>query len=358
MDAIQRIDDTFRAAAIGQADWTEAIALLGHATGATIGQVVALDAFGHVLVNHCYNLTDDLKQEWVTEGGADPLVNPRTRAVLGAPLLTTLIEEDFISAAEVRRTAIYDGLFRRAGAQHACLVRLAPTAGLAMMRDAKRGAADREERAVTQHVAIGIATALATALRIGTAIGATALSTAEHLAVPALILSAGGSVVSLSPRAEALLRAGTHVTLRRGRLHAVTAAGSIALDRVLAAAAERPAGVVSVAIPGIDGAVTLAGELMPLAGHGNGCIAVGQYLLTLTHVRRSRDAAAAWIAADTGVTAAERQVLELLVRGQDTQQIATARGTSLATTRNQIKSLLAKTGCKRQAELMLKLAEF
>jgi DNA-binding CsgD family transcriptional regulator len=53
-----------------------------------------------------------------------------------------------------------------------------------------------------------------------------------------------------------------------------------------------------------------------------------------------------------GFAPAEEQLILALVLGQSAGEIAAARGSSLSTVRQRIKSVLAKAGCRRQSELV------
>lgn len=57
-----------------------------------------------------------------------------------------------------------------------------------------------------------------------------------------------------------------------------------------------------------------------------------------------------------GLTPAEAAVLGKLVRGQSASEIASCHGVSISTVRSQLKTLLSKTGTRRQAALVGKVA--
>jgi len=57
------------------------------------------------------------------------------------------------------------------------------------------------------------------------------------------------------------------------------------------------------------------------------------------------------------LTAAERGVLELLLRGRSNSEIAAARGTSARTVANQVASIFRKLGVSSRAELSSKLSK-
>jgi DNA-binding CsgD family transcriptional regulator len=57
-------------------------------------------------------------------------------------------------------------------------------------------------------------------------------------------------------------------------------------------------------------------------------------------------------AATRGLTPAEMGVLTLLLDGKTPKQIAATRGVAISTVRTQLKRLFAKTGTRRQADLV------
>lgn len=57
-------------------------------------------------------------------------------------------------------------------------------------------------------------------------------------------------------------------------------------------------------------------------------------------------------AATRGLTPAEMGVLTLLLDGKTPAEIAAARGVAISTVRAQLKRLFAKTGTRRQADLV------
>lgn len=56
-----------------------------------------------------------------------------------------------------------------------------------------------------------------------------------------------------------------------------------------------------------------------------------------------------------GLSAAEKDVLSLIEQGRSAKQIASARNASVNTVRSQIASILRKTGCQSQRELLVQL---
>lgn len=72
-----------------------------------------------------------------------------------------------------------------------------------------------------------------------------------------------------------------------------------------------------------------------------------------------RQAAVTRVLADEfGLTAAEAAVSAMLCTGANLRDIAAARGAAIATVRNQVKSVMAKAGVRRQPELVARLLAY
>jgi DNA-binding CsgD family transcriptional regulator len=68
------------------------------------------------------------------------------------------------------------------------------------------------------------------------------------------------------------------------------------------------------------------------------------------------DQAGARVGALYGLTKAEAEIAEAMAAGSDAAEIAKARGTSINTTRTQIKSMMSKIGATRRSEIVRAIA--
>jgi DNA-binding CsgD family transcriptional regulator len=94
--------------------------------------------------------------------------------------------------------------------------------------------------------------------------------------------------------------------------------------------------------------VPLPQELPTLAGS----FYQPRYLLILDLPRTDRTQIMSQVARLYALTAAEADVLGLLLAGLDAGQIATQRGARMSTVRSQLRAILEKTGCTRQLEVV------
>ena len=78
-------------------------------------------------------------------------------------------------------------------------------------------------------------------------------------------------------------------------------------------------------------------------------------IVTFEPLERNSEMAQRRLADKAGLTAAEREVLALLLDGGSTKLIARRRGSTVNTVRSQIAANLDKMGCHSQLELVAKL---
>jgi DNA-binding CsgD family transcriptional regulator/PAS domain-containing protein len=178
----------------------------------------------------------------------------------------------------------------------------------------------------------------------------------DRLATGVVLVDPAGTVLFANRAAKRLLDSRDGIALERGRLQASTAALTNELRGVIARAA---------GCGGSDGvrrggSATLprAGDERPLdvvvsplgvgADSRHGATAV--LLVKDPHVPRA--GLACGFMRLYRLTPAESRVAEMLVEGRSLQEIAAVAGTSLETVRTQLKQVLAKTGTRRQSELV------
>lgn len=184
----------------------------------------------------------------------------------------------------------------------------------------------------------------------------------ETGAAGVLILNARGRVVSLNPRAGALLEAGVLARLTPGG--GLAFHDPVAADRL--AAIEARASRLVPQIFGLRDAqgnawqchvAALSTEEDLAANLGNSFFTAPPLIaLALTrslHLPSPEDR----VASQLSLTPAEAAVALMLADGADPRRIAEDRGTQLVTVRNQIKSAMQKAGYQRQIDLVRRVIE-
>lgn len=354
--------DQFQEAAIEGASWYDAVAALATATGSEHGQLVCMGPDGSMPLNLLTNVDPALPGAFVRAGGTDPSINPRRRAGLAQRPLTILAESDFITPGEVSRDLHYQEFALPWDVPFICLTTLErrpdQVVGLACIRNRLQGHIDEDGRRVFASFAPLVRSAVRTTLALGETGEIRLASVFDSLSIPAYVCDRYANVLRMTQAAEALLEGNTGLRLRAGKLGAEDHEEASALGSALAAAAEGPAigvGNASVVVHARATALPLVLDVVPLPRAGLP-FAADARVLVLARDTGNSPRRIALMKAIYGLTSAELDIAQLLIEGKSTQAIADSRQVSIGTVRAQIKSLFAKTGSRRQADLVTRLA--
>jgi DNA-binding CsgD family transcriptional regulator/PAS domain-containing protein len=236
---------------------------------------------------------------------------------------------------------------------------------LSVMRQQDSGMADEEMRRNVQFIAPHLqrASAISGMMEQKSAEATTFAETLDGLDSGVILVDAGGRIVHANAAADAILCACDVLQARGGRLTANDAEGTRALHDVLATAA------------GDDAVVGRAGMTVPLAGGGEPYVV---HALPMTSGARraagAKDAVAAAlfirkagraapllpevIARSYRLTPTELRVLLAIVEVGGVPETADRLGIGAATVRTHLHRLFAKTGTRRQADLVKLVAAF
>jgi DNA-binding CsgD family transcriptional regulator/PAS domain-containing protein len=182
-------------------------------------------------------------------------------------------------------------------------------------------------------------------------------SALDSLSYALWIVTAEGSLRHLNTRAEAILQANDGLATKQGRLHALNGAHAHLARMIKAAAQPNGAsrgGTLSIErsngkppyhvfVAALPEKSALVEWQVPLA-------------LVLAKDATQRVAAPPLFARLYGLTPAEGRLAAALLAGKTPGEHATAAGVSIATVRTQMHAVLAKTGTRRQSELVCLLA--
>jgi len=179
----------------------------------------------------------------------------------------------------------------------------------------------------------------------------------DRAGLAAFVLDANLYLAGYNQLAEGLLRAGHALRCRgeRRELATVHPPANDALRRAVAlACGTLQARTVLLPQPGSDN-LPLVGFVIPMAGSGRASFAVSGTECALLLVKDPSHAPAP--GADLlrqvfALTPAEARLTEALAAGRNLDEIGDDRGTSPATLRVQLKSVMSKTGTRRQGELI------
>ncbi len=199
------------------------------------------------------------------------------------------------------------------------------------------------------------------ALEVRRILGATQqrLASAEAMAnaspCASFVLNRHGSILHWNSAAKSMVRAGDALTLANGRLTACDPQSNIALTKLLLDG-NSPSFSLSVTQPSRFVALQRMSDKRPLQAIATPLPeplrSGGDLILLITDPERSVNFPDDALHALYSFTAAEAQVANGLLMGYSAEEIASLRRVSAATVRQQIKSMLNKTGTSRQTEMV------
>ncbi len=352
----------FRQAAMGMRSWAAALDAMAQQTRARIGQLSVGSSSGEMILTTMSGCGPDEVAAYFAAAGPDPRRNPRTRAIIEAPLHQCVGEADFADRLNIANSPIYAGLFRRSDVPASLHVKcMAPNGEiivLGVQRSISMDAVDPEEKRLMEAIAPGAAAAIMGAVVLGVQLGGELLQTAEHLSGAAMLLNHDMALVSLSPKAEMILQSGEQLLVRAGRLGARNARDQQRLSTAVRAASGRLAMErhhSAVSLHG-EGAPAMRVDIFPLPERIAGPLSRAEVLVTITMPRAVPvERAVAALRVQFGLTGAEAAVALMLSEGLSVSEIAFRRGSVRETVRSQLKMLFEKVGVRRQAELVLKV---
>jgi DNA-binding CsgD family transcriptional regulator len=289
-------------------------------------------------------------------GAFDPFSEPgvekaRVRLITGEELVP---REDLVASE------FYNDLLRPHDLEHLtvmpCLVRSDRLDVASFWRGAKQGPADPASLEILRQVMPHVQSALHLhhtfeALNERSILLETMLS---HLPAAAFLLDRTGLVVSINPVGESILQSGNCIALSRGRLCLLDSAKNTRFEAILAKATGF--GEVSC----VPGAMTVSRgaeqelQLLALPFLREGTVeSHSARVLVFLHDPSTRPRPRAELMkAIYALTPTEGRMADLLIEGHEIRQVANLMRITLETARFHLKRVMAKTGTRRQVELM------
>jgi DNA-binding CsgD family transcriptional regulator len=349
----------FQAAGLG-GSWMKALDGLARVTGSRSGQLIGIGRDGAVPFNWVTEVPEDGLRDFVELNGGDPRVNPRVRAGMRSADLQVLTEADYLAPGEMERLPIYADFFFPLDIPFICQTNLVQRPdtliGLSVLRTRRQGLATAEQKRVFEALAPHVLAAVRTQMSLqeqGAKLVAGAL---EAVSTSVFVCDAQGRVRAMTPDAERLVAAGSHLRLQGGRLQAYSEADTRALTSGLRAAAfakdlsvkHAPTVFVIRDATGVD---PLLVEIAPVPGDQQS-FGFGVAALLIVRTPRSSHRDAAMARALYGLTQAEMAVVADMLSGYPAEEIARRSGTSVSTVRTHIRHILEKAGARSQVQLI------
>lgn len=192
--------------------------------------------------------------------------------------------------------------------------------------------------------------------RVGLERARATVNALQTIGLPAVVLTQAGRAVAANDLFQEC--APRIATLARDRVvFAHAGAQAIFLDTLAVADRQSTARTGrSIAVPGDTGSAPLVAHLLPLRGAGRDIFSGASSLLYVTPVAQSKAPDVRLLEMLFDLTPAEARVAGLLVEGKSVDMIAKAQAVAENTVRMHLKSVFAKTGVNRQAQLVSLLA--
>ena len=348
------IADHFYQAALGRRRWRDGLALIADVAGAHAAQLIRLDGRVGRSLNLYTGLDPAIESVYFAEERDSPAVNLRVRAGTETPLLRTVVEGDYVTAADWSRDRHYQEFARPWDIPHSCIVPVFEAHGsrtvLAVFRSVRTGPIDRHARARFANVARLVHDSLAMQHAVAHEGERVASGTLEAASVAAFFCNQAGAVIRATSAAEALLRDGEFVRMNRGILELVDGRRHRLADAI--ASATKATGV-----PRARRLTTRTRtvEVLALPELGLDFHSFSRALVIIKTPATPSAGLADNLQANFQLTSAEAEIALKMNQGQTPAQIAHARGVSVATVRSQIKRIYSKLDVHRQAELVARL---
>jgi DNA-binding CsgD family transcriptional regulator len=194
--------------------------------------------------------------------------------------------------------------------------------------------------------------------KVSRAEGENEILTLDKAGCAAMLIDKYGRVARCNRRAEELFC--NEFGIRNGRLWTAANSSLQRLDRFMAEIEQAKSSVGPLPAPVIiarGGTPWLLIEAMPVTSTSNdifdGCRAV----LVVNDLSRPSITNAALLGLVFGLTSAEARLAAAICEGQDLNAASASFGVSRETLRGQLKTVFAKTGSRRQAELVARAAQ-
>jgi DNA-binding CsgD family transcriptional regulator len=269
------------------------------------------------------------------------------------------VEQDFWTEEELDANPIYRDFFRPRGLGWSAGTGLAVPTGdnivFSVEREYGGGPIQPEQVAWLNSLRPHLArSAFVTArLRLQRAQGASEALTA--LALPAVLLDGNGAAIEANPLARDLGElivwgANNRVLLADKRANEMLH-GALAAIEVTAETATR-----SFPVRDAGGKAAIVAHLIPIKRSAHDILGMSYALLMLTPVAAERRPSSDLVKSLFDLTPSEARVAGAIATGKTLEEIAADGNVAITTVRSQLRRVLEKTGCTRQAEVAALLA--
>jgi DNA-binding CsgD family transcriptional regulator len=285
---------------------------------------------------------------------------PRRMCMMEKSQPTFFVEQDFWNEEELANNPFYRDFFHPRGLGWSAGTLLQMPTGdnivFSIERQLDQGPIEREHVARLNSLRPHLLRSAFVSARLGLQRVQGAGDTLSRFGLPALVLDAGGRFVEANDRVRSVAdyvkfsEPGQRVAFSDRRSAAFLTSALERLDGVSSTDS------LSFPIRNQDGNAVFVGHVMPIKLAAHDIFANSYALLFFTPLDQTRAPSTELMRSLFDLTVAETRIAKGLLKGRTLAEIAEDGGVSINTVRTQFSSILGKTGCARQAELIGLLA--
>lgn len=357
-------------AAAGLLPWPAALTSLSHAFGAMVVQYVSIDnETGQLLLcEQPEGMAVDAVLDYVRQYNR---IDPHAQQMKQAPLGTVYNTEDVFPARRMASHPFYREFWAPYGVRGMIAGKVDEGeryySGIGIVRHKDSPGYTPADLALAARFVHHLTNAFKVArhfrqLQITSRVGRHLM---EHADRPMILLGPDRHVLFANNAGRAYIDGGDMLAERAGRLHGRVSTSDLALQHALVslgaaraiegrdATAPHAGRRTALRLQGPSGNIALCALWKLDADHASSAFGDGSVvLLSIAHPLLGQPPDVHFVAAMLDLTPAEARLAAQLVVGHDLATIALAHGVSINTVKTQMRSIYAKTGTRRQAELI------
>ena len=296
-------------------------------------------------------------EDYVNDGWFDRC--PRRPCLMGQEQPSFFVEQDFWSEDELDANPIYRDFFRPRGLGWSAGTGLQVPTGdniiFSVERALERGPVEPEHVDRLNELRPHLARSALVTARLGMQRAKGATEALAALRLPALLLNETGAVIESNDLIEALPQQVTFGA--NNRLVLTDKRAQEMLSSALKAIGANPeAGRCTFPLRDDLGKALMVLHVMPIKRSAHDIFGQSFALLMMTPISADRAPSIDLMRSLFDLTASEARVAQGLARGKTLEEIAAAGDVAITTVRTQLRRVLEKTGCARQAEVAALLA--
>jgi DNA-binding CsgD family transcriptional regulator len=354
-EELQRLETAIYEAAIIPEKWASVLSGITGLAGATGGVF-----FGVSTVTTSWIASDALKDdmaEFVSSGWAAKNTRMEIGLRKGLHYLPRFVTEaDYYTPDELDREAIYNEFFYKKGLGHSAgTIAILPHEDLlcfSFERRRDQGPFDPRQLAALDALRPHLMRASLVTARLGMEQIRTAIETLTAVGLPAAAVSETGRVIEANAGFAAADRIWT--TKGQNRIALIDNFADTMLRDALASLKQMHSNRSIPVRQEAGGAMSAVVQVVPLHRLALDIFGNTAAILVLSRPKTDQNNASLLLSL-FDLTAAELEVAKGVAGGLTVTEIAAAKGRSVATIRNQVRSVMAKTGSSRQADLIILL---